>query len=144
MAKSDNSISDDQELAKALAHISDAASADPEAKASEKNIKVSDGQDKQDNPETKNNHAAEHDYDSSNNLMAIKNSAINELRPLVSNLNIPPEEKFDTYLMLIRSTNDHSLIKPAYEIAKQITNDDQRAQALLDIIKEVDYFTTPQ
>ena len=77
----------------------------------------------------------------SGDLNSVKSDAINELRPLVDKLNVPAEEKFDTYLLLLRSTDDRSLIEPAHEIAKQITDEARRAQALLDIIKEIDFLS---
>ena|SRR5688572_15565343 len=80
----------------------------------------------------------------SGDLDSIKKDALSELRPLVDKLNVAPEEKFDTYLLLIRSTDDQSLIGPAHEAARSITDEARRAQALLDIIKEIDYLTNPQ
>jgi len=77
-------------------------------------------------------------------LTSIKKDALNDLRPLVDKLEIAPEEKFDTYLLLIRSTDDKSLIAPAYAAAQTITDEARKAQALLDIIKEIDYLSTPQ
>ena len=77
-------------------------------------------------------------------LAPIKSEAINELRPLVDKLNLPAEEKFDTYLLLLRSTDDRSLIAPAHAAAQGITDEARRAQALLDIIKEIDYLSNPQ
>ena len=77
-------------------------------------------------------------------LTNVKSDAINELRPLVDKLNLPAEEKFDTYLLLLRSTDDRSLIEPAHEVAKQITDETRRAQALLDIIKEIDFLSQSQ
>jgi hypothetical protein len=74
-------------------------------------------------------------------LADIKNDALNELRPLVGKLNVAPEEKFDTYLLLIRSTDDTELIGPAHEAAKAIEDEARRAEALLDIIKEIDYLS---
>ncbi len=75
-------------------------------------------------------------------LDSIKKDALNELRPLVDKLTVPPEEKFDTYLLLLRSTDDTTLIGPAHEAAKAIPDEARRAQALLDVIKEIDYLTT--
>ena len=75
-----------------------------------------------------------------NNLLDIKNQAITELRPLIDKLNISPEDKFDAILLLIRTTDDSSLIPMAHETAKQIVDDNRRAQALLDVIKEIDFF----
>lgn len=74
-------------------------------------------------------------------LDSIKNDALNELRPLVDKLDLKSEEKFDTYLLLIRSTDDMNLIAPAHEAAKAIEDETRRAQALLDIIKEIDYLS---
>ena len=67
------------------------------------------------------------------NLEAIKKDALTELRPLVDKLNLPPEEKFNTLLLIIRSTDDKTLVP----------QDTRRAEALLDIIKEIDYFSRP-
>ena len=78
---------------------------------------------------------------SSSPLDAIKNKALDELRPLIDKVNLPAEEKFDTYLMLIRSTDDSSLIGPAHEAAQAITDESRKAEALIDIIKEIDYLS---
>ena len=73
-------------------------------------------------------------------LEEIKRQAITELRPLVDQLNLPAEDKFDALLLLIRTTDDSSLIPAAHEAAKGIADDSRRAQALLDVIKEIDFF----
>lgn len=71
----------------------------------------------------------------------IKNNALKELRPLIGKVDLPAEEKFDTYLMLIRSTDDTSLIEPAHAAAQNISDEKRKAEALLDIIKEIDYLS---
>ncbi len=81
------------------------------------------------------------DTTASKPLDAIKNAALEELRPLVDKLDVKAEDKFDTYLLLIRSTDDMSLIAPAHEAAKAIQDEARRAQALLDIVKEIDYLS---
>jgi hypothetical protein len=73
-------------------------------------------------------------------LEDIKKDALSELRPLVDKLDLPADEKFDTLLLIIRSTDDQSLVSAAYDAAKSIQDDGKRAQALLDVIKEIDYF----
>ena len=75
------------------------------------------------------------------NLANLKKQAINELRPLVGKLNLPPTDKFDTLLLLIRTTDDKTLIPEAYKTAVNIADETRRAQALLDIIKEIDFFS---
>ena len=74
------------------------------------------------------------------NLDTVLQSAVKDLRPLMDKLDIPADEKFDTYLLLIRSTDDVTLIPPAYQTARQITDEGKRATALLNIIKEINYF----
>lgn len=79
--------------------------------------------------------------DPDDDLSGIKKNAIDELKPLVDKLDLPADEKFDAYLLLIRSTDDKSLIGPAHEAAQAITDETRRAEALLDIIKEIDYLS---
>ncbi len=74
------------------------------------------------------------------NLDSIKQDAIAELRPLVDKLNLSPEDRFNTILLIIRSTDDASLLPAVHAAAKQIPDDGRRAQALLDVIKEIDFF----
>lgn len=74
-------------------------------------------------------------------LDSIKKTALEELRPLVDKLDLPADEKFDTLLLLIRSTDDKSLVSAAHEAAREISDETKRAQALLDVIKEIDYFS---
>lgn len=73
-------------------------------------------------------------------LENLKKDALEELRPLVDKLDLPSEEKFDTLLLIIRSTDDQSLLTAAHAAAKAIEDETKRAQALLDVIKEIDYF----
>ncbi|MCE7936404.1 hypothetical protein DYH10_01240 [Candidatus Saccharibacteria bacterium CPR2] len=80
---------------------------------------------------------------SNDDLQHIKDEALEKLRPLVDKLDQGPEEKFDTLLMLIRASDDKSLIKPAYEAAEAIEDDQKRAKALLDVVNEVNYLTQP-
>lgn len=74
-------------------------------------------------------------------LEIIKKHALEELRPLVDKLDLPPEEKFDILLLIIRSTDDEELVAKAHDTSIEIQDETRKAQALLDIIKEVDYFS---
>ncbi len=74
-------------------------------------------------------------------LDEIKLAALKELQPLMGKVDLPAEEKFDTYLMLIRSTDDKSLIAPAHVAAQNISDEKRKAEALLEIIKEIDYLS---
>lgn len=73
-------------------------------------------------------------------LEDIKKDALSELRPLVDKLDLPADEKFDTLLLIIRSTDDQTLVAAAHEAAKAIEDEGKRAAALLDVIKEIDFF----
>ncbi len=77
-------------------------------------------------------------------LLDIKHNALTALSPLVSHIEQTPTEKFRTLMMMIQGADDKSLIKPAYEAAKAIQDDKERAQALLDIVNEINYFTQPK
>jgi hypothetical protein len=81
---------------------------------------------------------------SSNELLDIKREALQQLSPLVSHLEQTPEEKFKTTMMMIQATDDKTLIGEAFAAAKEISDDKARAQALLDIINEINYFTQPK
>ena len=72
----------------------------------------------------------------------IRLQVISELRPLVNRLDfLAPADKFDTLLLLIRTIDDSSLISMAHQTAMAIPDEVKRAQALLDILKEIDFFT---
>ncbi len=82
-----------------------------------------------------------HDTDG---LLEIKQQALSQLSPLVSHLDQSPEERFKTLMMMIQASDNQSLIKTAYETASQISDEKQKAQALLDIVNEINYFTHPK
>jgi len=73
-------------------------------------------------------------------LLDIKKEALKELSPLVGQLNLPPEEKFKTLMMMIQASDDQALVPMAYKAAHEITEENSRAQALLDVINEINYF----
>ncbi len=77
-------------------------------------------------------------------LLSLKQQALTQLEPLVNQLDQTPEEKFRTTMMLIQSTDNQSLIQDAYDTAQSITDEKVRAQALLDVINEINYFTQQQ
>lgn len=153
--QSQQPISDDQELAKVLAGVNQQANAATPAADTETSTLPPAPQDDQPvipeppiEPVVPDSStlppAAPAVMSGDSNLDTIKKDALSELRPLVDKLNVAPEEKFDTYLLLLRSTDDKALIAPAHEAARNIADEARRAQALLDIIKEIDYLSNPQ
>lgn len=138
------SISDDQELAKVLAGVNQQA--DEVLQFEETPVAVATAEPAIDEPvlpvptiSPVIGYSAPSD-----DLESIKKDALLELRPLVDKLDLVPEEKFDTYLLLLRSTDDKALIAPAHAAAQAIADETRRAQALLDIIKEIDFLSAPQ
>lgn len=85
--------------------------------------------------------STEHSPHPSGDLVDIKQQALQHLSPLVSHLDQTAEEKFRTTMMMIQATDDQSLLKAAYDSAQKIEDDKARAQALLDVINEINYFT---
>jgi hypothetical protein len=74
-------------------------------------------------------------------LLELKQQALQQLTPLVGHLEQSPEEKFRTTMMMIQAADNADLIKVAYDAALQIPDEKVRAQALLDIVNEINYFT---
>jgi hypothetical protein len=152
--QSQQAISDDQELAKVLAGINNqaddvAAPVADEAGVAPATPPVPEAPELPEVPEVAMPapvvpEVAVPASTANSDLDAIKQDALTELRPLVDKLDVSPEEKFDTYLLLLRSTDDKALIAPAHEAARNIADEARRAQALLDIIKEIDYLSGAQ
>lgn len=80
------------------------------------------------------------DYNASD-LLQIKQQALTQLSPLLGHLEQSPEERFRTTMMMIQASDDQSLISSAYSAAKSISDEKTRAQALLDVVNEINYFT---
>ncbi len=76
-----------------------------------------------------------------NDLIDLKQEALTKLSPLVGHLDQTPDEKFRTLMMMIQASDDQRLVKQAYETALKIDDEKERAQALLDIVNEINYFT---
>lgn len=74
-------------------------------------------------------------------LVEIKKSALQELSPLLDELDQTPEAKLNILMMTIQASDDQSLIPQAFETAKKIEGKKPRAEAMLDIINEINYFT---
>lgn len=77
----------------------------------------------------------------SDDLESIRSSALDELTPIISELDQEPEEKYRTLMMLIQASDNQSLIKEAYEAAHKIEDTKAKAEALLNIVNEINYFT---
>jgi hypothetical protein len=99
----------------------------------------SDDNDSDDNA-TEDSHASDRPV-VDNDLIDLKQEALTKLSPLVGHIDQNPEEKFRTLMMMIQASDDQSLVRQAYETALKIDGEKERAQALLDIVNEINYFT---
>lgn len=77
----------------------------------------------------------------SDELMKIKQQALQNLAPLIDKLDQPPEERFKTLMMMIRASDNPQYLDEAYGAANGIKDEKQKAQALLDVVNEINYFT---
>lgn len=82
--------------------------------------------------------------DATNDLSELKRKALEALSPLVDELDQEPEEKFSTTMMLIQASDNKDLLPKAYEAAQAIADDKAKAQALLDVVNEINYFSQPK
>jgi hypothetical protein len=78
----------------------------------------------------------------SDDLVSLKQQALAQLTPLVDKLDQTPEERFRTKMMMLQSTDNQAFLKDAYQAAQEITDEKARAQALLDVINEINYFNS--
>ena len=83
-------------------------------------------------------------FNPTDQLLDIKQQALQQLSPLIGHLEQSPEEKFRTTMMMIQASDNQDLVGAAYEAAQAITDEKARAQALLDIVNEINYFTQRQ
>jgi len=74
-------------------------------------------------------------------LESIKQKALTELKPLLDEVDLPADQKFHTILEIISATNDTSLIPKLYEAAEKIEDKHERAQALVDVVSEIEYLS---
>ncbi len=74
-------------------------------------------------------------------LLDIKREALEELSPLIDHLEQDSDEKFRTTMMMIQASDNKKLVPQAFAAAREISDDKKRAQALLDIVNEINYFT---
>jgi hypothetical protein len=74
-------------------------------------------------------------------LIDIRQHALTELAPLLDQLELSPEDRFRIIMLVIQASDDQKLIKEAYEAAHGITDEKVRAQALFDLVNEINYFT---
>ena len=72
-------------------------------------------------------------------LERVKSSALSDLRPIIEKIDIQAEKKFEVYREIIEAQNDKACIEPAYNAAKSIANEKERAEALLFVVEAINH-----
>ena len=72
----------------------------------------------------------------SGEMSDVKKSMISDLIPLMDKVSLTPEKQFGFYKELIDATHDKELVPGAYNAAKKMADDKERAEALLYLIDE--------
>lgn len=72
------------------------------------------------------------------NMHQVKEAALRDLVPLVSHLEMNPSQKFNLYRNIFEQLKDYTVLESAYRAATEITNDTERAEALLYLVESID------
>lgn len=70
-------------------------------------------------------------------LDRVKTNALSDLRPIIEKIDLPASKKFLVYKEIIETTSDKACIEPAYNAAKSIEDEKERAEALLFIVESI-------
>lgn len=71
-------------------------------------------------------------------LAKVRESALQELVPLMDKVDITSQEKFDIYAEVIESTKDKSIVEKAFEAARAIEDEKGKAESLLKLVQMID------
>ena len=68
----------------------------------------------------------------------IKDSALRDLLPLLNKTNLSASEKFGICRDAFEDLKDYTALNTAYNVAKEIADEKERAEALLYLVKSID------
>lgn len=74
----------------------------------------------------------------SQNLDSVKANILKDLAPLMDKIHVEPEKKFELYTDMLAENNDTSIVAPAYETARQISDEEKRGEALLSLFEKIE------
>ena len=72
------------------------------------------------------------------NTTEIKKAALRDLVPLLDRISLTSSEKFNIYRDIFDDLKDYTVLDPAYRAAREITDETERANALLYLVKSID------
>lgn len=68
----------------------------------------------------------------------VKEAALRDLIPLLSHLDMNPSQKFNIYRHIFEDLRDYTVLDSAYRAATEISDDKERAEALLYLVEAID------
>ena len=72
------------------------------------------------------------------NATEVKKAALRDLAPLMDKVQMDDEDSFNIYRDMFEELNDYTVLEPAYQAARGITEEEKRAEALLYLIEAID------
>ena len=72
------------------------------------------------------------------NTAEVKKAALRDLAPLLDKVNIDNAQKFEIYRDIFNDLKDYTALEPAYQAAREISDETERAEALLYLVKSID------
>lgn len=72
------------------------------------------------------------------NMHQVKEAALRDLVPLLDHLNMTPSQKFNIYRNIFEDLRDYTVLEPAYRAASEISDEHERAEALLYLVESID------
>jgi hypothetical protein len=76
-------------------------------------------------------------------LEKVKKRALTALVPLISSMDVDPQRKFDICMNAVRFSNNKELVTVALDAALAIEEKGAKAEALVDILNEINYLQRP-
>lgn len=69
----------------------------------------------------------------------VKKRALEALVPIIADLDVSPEQKFDICITAMRFTDNKQLANTALEAALAIEDNGPKAEALVELVNEINY-----
>ncbi|MBR2543634.1 hypothetical protein IKF03_03535 [Candidatus Saccharibacteria bacterium] len=68
----------------------------------------------------------------------VKDAALRDLMPLMDKVDLEPQQKFNIYRDAFEDLHDHTILEPTYKAAREISDEKERAKALLYLVESID------
>ena len=72
------------------------------------------------------------------NAAEVKKAALRDLFPLIGKININKSQKFNIYKDIFEELKDYTVLEPAYQAARELDDETERAEALLYLVEAID------